>query len=466
MLNSINFKLSLLAFLLLLSHISFSIFVSSSYTLSRILTSLCLSIAIVIISLNKPFILTFIIKKYFLFYIFCLLLIYQSFNSLYINSSFEIQQQLYISLTILLYMTVILYTINQYHSIKIKTFIRMIILSSIFIYISIFTIYTLNSDYTLVKSIETLFDNRRFFNHLQTLFIPIIFYSMLISKSYKIRILLCLLIILNFYFIFLTGARGTLYSLLISSLIIFFSSNKSIKIKLLYFYYFIVISFIVYQVGLYINDDFTEHSSHFNDIASSGRLYIFTTIIPNIFDFKYFFNAIGFATTDVAVVGFLHPHNLFLYIFLGSGTLGLIIFLYLISKVFFKIYITYISTSSSLYTKFITLTFISVFIHSLVSGVYITPLMSIYLLYFFIVMFRSSSVKINKLDDVSTNAYGTNLNYSTIKSFISGLVFIFIALWYVYLVKVNLDFVIEYNGTMYSKNIPGIFLFNENVYKF
>lgn len=439
-------------------------FVASSYTLSRVLISICISITIVIISLNKPSSFTYIVKKYFLFYLFCLLLIYQSFNSLYINTNFEIQQQLYISLTILLYITVILYTIIQYNSIKIKTFTRVIILSSLLIFISIFTVYALNNDYTLIKSIETLFDNRRFLNHLQTLFIPIIFYSMLISKSYKINFLLCLLIILNFYFIFLTGARGTLYSLLTSSLLIFFSSNRNIKIKLLYFYALIVISFIVYQIGLYLDNDFTEHSSHFKDIASIGRVYIFNTIIPYILDFKYFFNAIGFATTDIAVVGFLHPHNLFLYIFLGSGTLGLIIFIYLIFKVFFKIYTTYVSKSSSLYTKFITLTFISVFIHSLVSGVYITPLMSIYLLYFYIIIFSSSSSDINKLEEVSTTAYGTNFNYSIVKSFISGLVFIFIALWYVYLVKVNLDFVIEYNSTKYTKNIPGVFLFNENVY--
>jgi hypothetical protein len=286
---------------------------------------------------------------------------------------------------------------------------------------------------------------------------------MLISKSNKLKFLLSLLIILNFYFVFLTGARGTLYSLSISSLIIFLSSNKNIKIKLLYFYTLIVISFIIYQIGLSITN-FNEHSSHFKEIASSGRLHIYQTILPNIFKIKYFFNSVGFSSTDIFLVGFLHPHNLFLYIFLGSGTFGLMIFIYLIIKVFLKIYTGYISKSSSLYIKFITFTFMSVFIHSLVSGVYITPLTAIYLLYFFIVLFKSYSVRIYKVNDITT-VYGINFNYSTIKSFISGLMIILIAIWYIYLIKVNLDFVIEYSNTKYSKNIPGVFLFNENVYR-
>lgn len=441
-------------------HILFSINVGSSYTLTRIIVILMLTFLILyyLEEFNKAQNLL----QYQFIYFFFLYLFIQSYFSTYINTKFEyFQHQL-----IVFYLFLFTHTQLILHNINVRFSIKKFLLITTYTFLVLLVfilIYSLIKEISLTNTIEILFDNRRFFNHIQTLMTPILLYMLFTLKSRFLKTIFAFIFFFNIFLIFNTGARGTLYSLILPSFIIYTTSlkNKKVKHMIIVLNIFFITSFIFQQYIDSLNLLENSHSEHFKSVNSSGRFYIYSTLSNYIFDKNYIFESIGFASQDVALTGFLHPHNLILYIFLGSGTFGLVVFLYIFSSYFIKICKKYNASNSTLYKMFY-FSFFAIVTHSMVSGIYITPVVSIFIFYF-LIMFHQINFVQKKF--ISTDIYPKTTLLNLYLNKATKVILFLIVLYSFYLIKQNLDLFIFYNGLEHHTNIPGIFMFNEKIYE-
>ena len=443
-------------------HILFSINVGSSYTLTRIIVILMLTFLILyyLEEFNK----SQNLLQYQFIYFFFLYLFIQSYFSTYINTKFEyFQHQL-----IVFYLFLFTHTQLILHNINVRFSIKKFLLITTYTFLVLLVfilIYSLIKRISPTNSIEILFDNRRFFNHIQTIMTPILLYMLFTLKSRFLKTIFAFIFFFNIFLIFNTGARGTLYSLILASFIIYVTSiqNKKVKHMIIVLHILFIASFIFQQYIDSLNLFENSHSEHFKSVNSSGRFYIYSTLSNYIFDKNYIFTSIGFASQDVAQTGFLHPHNLILYIFLGSGTFGLVVFLYIFINYLYlcsKKNLSLRHNQNSLY-KIFYFTFLAVFFHSLLSGIYITPLVSIFIFYFLIMYHQINFVQ-KKF--ISTDIYPKTTLLNLYLNKATKVILFLIVLYSFYLIKQNLDLFIFYNGLEHHTNIPGIFMFNERIY--
>ncbi|WP_457748566.1 O-antigen ligase family protein [Sulfurimonas sp.] len=247
-------------------------------------------------------------------------------------------------------------------------------------------------------SILKYFKNIRVLNHLQTIVIPALALYMLIDYDSRKRALITVALVLNFLLLLYTGARGTLYSVEAVFIFVFISnfnnktSRNTIFITHLLFGTAVITYFLIPSISG------GGHSGHISEISSNGRMFIYKTIIPMIFDPSYFIDAVGFSSQDLAVTHFLHPHNIFLYVFLGTGTFGLVSFICFTIYIIYKTLKQYIA-KKSIKDRYLYAIFASPLIHSLVSGIYTTPLTSLLYLYFLFIFLKKYTFTASKGKD-------------------------------------------------------------------
>lgn len=365
---------------LLSIHFILSFFIGDSYTYTRIISNTIFSITILFLLFKyTDLLINSFLKNKFLF-AFLFIPIIQIFTSSFINTKAEIYQHTLISITYFIVFLLTIFFSENLNYISLKKFFNTFLLLNIILFSFLFIYYFIFLDHiTLKYTIKRFFSNIRYLNHLQTLFIPILLFYFSFIKCLRTKILITLLLVINFNLLFYTGARGSIYAISISSVIILFFSDKKLKKDLIFFITIFLISFIIFQM-ISISD---TNVTHLNSFSSSGRMQIYETLFPYLLKYIHIFDAIGFASQDTAIYNFLHPHNLLLYVFLGGGSFFLILFIIALSIYLKNIYITYSKKRTRVQTYLIFI-LSSILIHSMVSGLYITPLTLTICIYFFI----------------------------------------------------------------------------------
>lgn len=357
----------------------FSNIIYDTYTIDRILVTMYMSIfiAYTVITVKEPMVNNIFKNPFFYFGLYC---IAQAFVSPYIKGNFEEHQQILIGSLIVLFIYFTNLSISSYF--REKDFAALVLFSSALIALllsldSIYFTIASTKNYTMYQSIIKYFKNTRVLNHLQIFIIPILFIFFVTGKK-NIKILASILTIFNGYLIAYTGARGLFITLLIVSAVFYGTvSNKTIKKNFHIFSTMIIAGMFLCFLQIIIMHNNIGNVYNFVNHTTSGRMEIYKTILPYIINIKYFLPAIGFSSQDIAVTHLLHPHNLFLYVFLGAGTLGMIYFLFIAVSTLVILGREYLSTQSWS-TKIMYLNILSFFIYSMVSGVYITPLTYFY----------------------------------------------------------------------------------------
>ncbi len=441
-----------------LLHFILSSLIYDIYTIDRIMVTSLISfslIATLIFNINlfrDNYILS---NRYFILFIAAIVL---AFISPHINSFFEVEQQVFISISYAL----ILVSFTVYKKIGFRLTHHMYIVIFITVASTLFlTVNLLNTDNNLLQTIRVYFNNIRILNHLQTIIIPSLGLLLLIIKSKKSYLFVASLLVLNIMLLIETGARGSIYAISIAYLLFTLTnlSNKSAlrHIKELLFLA-VLASILYYLFALFLSNG--SNSEHIGDFSLNGRMLIYTTILPKILDPNFIFTPMGFSTQDIAVTHFLHPHNIFLYMFMGLGTLGLIAFigvtyLYVINalKRYFK--------HTSLVKRYMLITICSVLIHSMVSGLYITPLTSILFLSYLLVIAKHYSTATS------------SPNLSTTKFIINVVIVVMVATLAMTMLIDNIKLKHEYDYTTEEiqdsnktkKYRPGIMLYSDLIYQ-
>ena len=280
---------------------------------------------------------------------------------------------------------------------------------------------------------------------------PALFICFTAGKN-SIKLLASILTIFNGYLVAYTGARGLFITLLIMS-VLFYNTigNKNIKKKFRIFLGMLLIGMILCFLQTVISHNKIGNIYNFINHTASGRMEIYKTILPCIINIKYFLFAIGFSSQDIAVTHFLHPHNLFLYVFLGTGAAGLLYFLFAISTVLLAMQKKYTNTKS--WSKKITyLSLLSLFVYSMVSGVYITPLT-----YFYAVLNIWSIANKNKTDISS-------VHYVAAK--IASITIVLASIFYLFFVVNDAQQYDKANKTIHKTILyhPGVVLISDSIY--
>jgi O-antigen ligase len=381
----------------------------------------------------------------------------QSFFSSYINTNFEVVQQQFISITFLIY--IIYYQIHKNSTYSLDDFLNLTLIVSYLIFCILALDYIISAkelhDYTITDAILKYFKNIRVLNHLQTITIPSLALLLLTAKNFKQKSIISIAIFLQFLLLLHTGGRGTIYATESLFIFIFLTNIKSSVSKNTIFLVqaIFIAALLVITILPVVFDN--GNSGHVFETSSNGRLDIYKTILPLLLDSKFLFSAIGFSSQDIAVTHFLHPHNILMYIFLGSGTIGMIAF------IIFTIYIGLKTLScyfkkSALEDRYLFAIFGSVFVHSLVSGIYITPLTSLLFIYFLIVFLKRY--------DIIKRGANKKGNFIVLANSILVITTVGYALL---LMKENLDIQKTYQYTQSKKERlyhPGIMLYSDKIY--
>lgn len=369
-------------------HMIVATFSHISYITSRLTIVMLLSLYIItsLYSTSKQIYL----YKYSLYgFLFLFVFFLQALLSPYIiNTTFTFSYQLAMSMYIFLFFLVILieYDFHEYRKNHLILRLLNIILLLNIIIGSIFFLYFINGNFD-INIINKYFANIRFFNHITTIGLPILFLGYFVVKKIRLKVLYGVLIIQNIYFLLYTGARGSSIALFCSYIIILILSKNRFRKRILYIpILFTFTSLILFYISSF--NGTASHMTHLLSMSSAGRKEIYEHILPYLFDYKYIFYALGFFSEPIIECGnVLHPHNLLLFIFLGGGSFVLLIFVYVLVKMFLYI-IPLINKEKKISPYFLYWSFISFFIHSMVSGLYIVPLTNILFLILLIAILK------------------------------------------------------------------------------
>lgn len=380
-------------------------FFYDSYSIDRISITIYLIFSIIIAaifntSLFKRFNILFSVLFFIGLYAFC-----QSFFSPYIDTNFEKLQQHFVALSFMLY--ILYYFVHKETPYSLKNFLDLALTLTYIIFATLLIDYAINSstnsDYSFTTSILKYFKNIRVLNHLQTIIIPTLVLYMHIEKRPLLNKVIAAAIAINTIAVIYTGARGTAYAVETTLLLLLVSNFKNIQVRNNIFKtHLLFITAALFYVA--VSSSITNANSlHITDISSNGRMHIYTTTLPYLIDKSYILNAIGFSSQDLAVTHFLHPHNILLYIFLGTGTLGLLVFVVYLAIVAKKM-LTYYFKSDEVTDRYLLGVFAAAFIHSLVSGLYVTPLTAMLFIYFLLVFTKRYELSIfHQTENQKTN---------------------------------------------------------------
>jgi len=166
----------------------------------------------------------------------------------------------------------------------------------------------------------------------------IMVYSKNLSYNIGKIIFVTTLIILQFYFILLTGSRGPLSALIIALIYLIISRIKFNVIKIIYS----ITSLLIILIFLYslIPDDIIERIL---TTTYTGKLTVIIRILANIEAFNFFksniLTGIGFGAYKFGgeIIDYLiYPHNVFMEILSETGIIGFILFFFI---VFYPVYL-------------------------------------------------------------------------------------------------------------------------------
>ena len=250
--------------------------------------------------------------------------------------SFTLEQQYVFSLYLILFLFIALMELNISEYTKGYMIKRLIILVLIINLLTVlfFAPSLLEGSFSL-DIIKKYFSNIRFYNQVTTISLPILYLGFYLSKNISSKFMYSFLITFNTYFLLYTGGRGSIIALVASLALIYFifSFKGKGKGKLVYILLFTILSLGIFYI--LNNENNLSHSNHLISMGSSGRAEIYYMLISYIFEVKYFLFGLGFFSTAVLDYNLLHPHNLFLFVFLGGGTISLLFFLFILFN-FFK----------------------------------------------------------------------------------------------------------------------------------
>jgi O-antigen ligase len=422
--------------------------------MDRILVTLFLSSYIIFEATNnhKTFQDTKIVSNFVV--IFSVYLLSQVLFSEFIDDSFERTQQIFISLSLAL--MAVVYEIEITKGRFTTTFIY---LTTAAITITLISIYTtgLLSEKTLMESVIHYFKNIRVFNHLQTISFLTLGLLLLLTRGRKNKILVVILLLLNALLLFYLGARGSTVSILVALSFLYATNINSKRVKkniftigaVLVIGYGLVLLYSLFFQTAGISQHMIKHN------IDSGRLPIYYTILPFFADLQHVLQAVGFSTTDIAATQFLHPHNIFLYVFLGGGLFGLTIFIIRIVQYVYKLSKRY-QTTNKLTEKYLISILLAIFTHSLVSGIYITPLASTLILGVFIALGQH-----RRKESLESNG--------TLPNILNILLSVSIVATALYFLKVTMEqkkeFTYEESNTTKTFR-PGIMLYGDKIFDY
>jgi len=418
-----------------------SSFVYDSYSIGRVMVITLLgSLLVYELFYSKTIIYTTALYKNS-FIILFLYAAVQGFISSYINSEFELLQQIFVSNYFLLVVSFFLlykdkkYTLNSY-----LLFI-IIIISIVFLFI-IFSLILSNT--SVLDTLNHYFKNFRLFNHLQTVVIPSLGLALLVVRSEMKKVFILVLLIINFLFLFETGARGSSYAIFISYSLLLVSNLKSKRviqnIGTMGSVFFISLLLYFTLSWLYSG---TSQSIHLYATHSSGRADIYNAILPYLFNIDHLIYALGFSTLSIDSYHFLSPHNIFLYSFLGMGSLGFVFFIVLLIYQIIQLLSSYFR-SKSLIKRYLLVILFSILIHACVSGIYLSPLTILLLIYFFLILSK----------------YYTKKSFTEYKSYVNCFFVIGLVLSIFFLSIKNYNLREQY---AYSKDDKGIHFFTPGI---
>ncbi len=451
-------KLNLAFIIIIALHIVGSNYIYDSYSLDRISITIYLifSVTMAIVFRASQF-KQFNILLSFLFLLFMFAFL-ESFLSIHIDTAFEKLQQQYISATFLLYM--FYYFTQRDTAYSLKNFLNLSLALTYIIFIAVLIDYSINlnthNDYSITTSILKYFKNIRVLNHLQTIMIPTLILYMHIEKRRFANMAITAAIAINVLAVIYTGARGTAYAVEFALLLLLISSFKNTQLRInIYKAHAIFLATILIYI-LISSSAAGANSLHITDISSNGRLHIYTTTLPYLFDTNCFFNAIGFSSQDLAVTHFLHPHNILLYVFLGTGTAGMLLFIVYLLFVGRKILVQYLH-QDEVTDRYLLTVLIAALTHSFVSGLYITPLTALLFIYFILIFTRRYDVSLFKVENIDRPIQILNI-----------LLAIIVVATNLFLLKENMDLKTHYEYKKHSEEKkvyhPGILLFSEKIY--
>lgn len=190
------------------------------------------------------------------------------------------------------------------------------------------------------------------------------------------------------------------------------------------------------------------------------KLEIYKNLIPVVFDSDYFFWAIGFLSLDTALYGFASPHNLFLYIFLGFGSLGLLLAIFFLVK-YIKVILRNYLEDRSIVKTYLLISFFALIIHSMVSGIYLA-ILSMIVVFYFLIFFNQNFFKAVSFD---SNFKNTTL-YFYKYALISMAMIQMLLIYYLYIINFHELKIREINNNNIEKKTldSGLFLYN-NLFK-
>jgi hypothetical protein len=269
------------------------------------------------------------------------------------------------------------------------------------------------------------------------------------------------LLVINFLLLLETGARGSSYAILFAYIFLLFTNIKSKRLQqhigmMLFIYIF---SFCFYNINSFLLNDNINSSrvEHLLSVVSSGRMDIYKVILPYLFDYQQVFSALGFSPVDLNGYQYLHPHNLILYMFLGLGSFGLVIFLG-VSTYLLKLLLQEYFQSKNIIKKYLFIILLAMVVHSMVSGVYLTPLTALLILYLLFILSNYYLKKEKKSRFISHNLYRIEL--ICIITFIVSINYLSYAN---YSLKEKYIFQKEYKGNRLY--IPGIMRYSNFIFK-
>lgn len=198
---------------------------------------------------------------------------------------------------------------------------------------SIFMIIVLLCLY--MKDLNLLERSSLFNTQLGMCMLPTLSYFILAAKNKKIRYIIIPFVIITVYF---SGARSALGALLIFFItyIVWNKIKKNPKIAKIYFGIVIVLCILIPIIYLQLCNNWLGLGDTVNEIVIkytgtrlfSGRDAFWPYIIEKILSAPIFGNGIGISVSEIYDTNF-STHNLFFFILLQTGVVGLIIYIYM-----------------------------------------------------------------------------------------------------------------------------------------
>lgn len=267
--NSLSIFIVGLLFIYLIT----SMFYGSNYNFQRVVFVICISSVVIYYSLYHSSQVMHTLNEFKYFFLVLLIPFIQSIVSPHINQSFEIYSHLTISIMYFLYFFAIVLLSQNMQKISLEKFLlTILIINAILFGFLLFIFVFFHFSFALNKIIQWFFSNMRFLNHMQTLFIPLLALLLFSAKNDYYKFLAVVFLVINFNFIFYTGARGSLLGIILAIIVVsFLNRTKQFRQTVIKFTLIFIVSLSVYLLIENLSGSST-HVDHLASTSSSGKV--------------------------------------------------------------------------------------------------------------------------------------------------------------------------------------------------